>query len=91
MEVDLGLFGYMSGFIVALYFFRQIFPNVPPFLGVFADYAAFFWAELITAGVSIGLAVKWFDRYLRPVGEVKATQPQRTLVAGTALAPTGED
>ena len=60
MEVDLGLFGYMSGFIVALYFFRQIFPDVPPFLGVFADYAAFFWAELVAAGISIGLALKWF-------------------------------
>jgi hypothetical protein len=60
MEVDLGLFGYMSGFIVALFFFRQIFPDVPPFLGVFADYAAFFWAELVTAGISIGLALKWF-------------------------------
>jgi hypothetical protein len=60
MEVDLGLFGYMSGFIVALFFFRQIFPDVPSFLGVFSDYAAFFWAELITAGISIGLALKWF-------------------------------
>jgi len=62
MEVDLGLFGYMSGFIVALFFFRQIFPDVPPFLGVFADYAAFFWAELVTAGISIGLALKWFNK-----------------------------
>jgi len=65
MEVDLGLFGYMSGFIVALFFFRQILPDVPPFLGVFADYAAFFWAELITAGISIGLAMKWFYKMER--------------------------
>jgi len=60
MQVDLGLFGYMSGFLVAMYFFRQILPDIPPFIGVFADYLAFFWVELIAAGVSIIFAGVWF-------------------------------
>jgi hypothetical protein len=60
MQVDLGLFGYMSGFLVAMYFFRAIFPDIPPYLGVYADYLALFWVELVTAGIVIILAIKWF-------------------------------
>ncbi len=60
MPMDLGLFGYMSGFLVAMYFFRSIFPDIPPFLGVYADYLALFWVELVTAIISIVLAAKWF-------------------------------
>ena len=29
IKADFGLFGYMSGFIVAMYFFREMFPDVP--------------------------------------------------------------
>jgi len=66
MEVDLGLFGYMSGFIVAMYFFRQILPDIPPFLGVYADYIAFFWAELVAAVISIIFAIVWFRKMAAP-------------------------
>ena len=62
LEVDFGLFGYMSGFLVAMYFFRQILPDTPPFIGVYADYLAFFWVELIAAGISIVFAVVWFRK-----------------------------
>ncbi len=86
MEVNLGLFGYMSGFIVSLFFFRQIFPNVPPFLGVFSDYASFFWAELVAAGISIGLVVKWFHTHLSPVGETKKGRALRTPMSARPLA-----
>ncbi len=65
MQVDMGLFGYMSGFIVAMYFFRQILPNIPPFIGVFADYLAFFWVELIAAGIAIIFAFVWFRKLIR--------------------------
>jgi len=65
LQVDLGLFGYMSGFLVAMYFFRQILPDIPPFIGVYADYLAFFWVELITAGISIIFALVWFRKLLR--------------------------
>ena len=64
MEVDLGLFGYMSGFLVAMYFFRQILPDIPPFIGVFADYLAFFWVEVIAAGISIIFAAIWFRKLM---------------------------
>jgi hypothetical protein len=59
LEVDLTLFGYMSGLIVALYFFREVLPDAPPLLGVAADYDAFFWSELITAAVSLVFAAIW--------------------------------
>lgn len=91
MEVNLGLFGYMSGFVVSLFFFRQIFPDVPPFLGVFSDYASFFWAELIAAGISIGLAVKWFHTHLSPVGETKKVRSLRTPVGGRTLSQKRDD
>ena len=71
MEVDLGLFGYMSGFIVAMYFFRQILPDVPSFIGVFADYLAFFWVELIAAVISTIFAMVWFRTL------VKETKPKK--------------
>jgi hypothetical protein len=60
IAIDRGLFTYMTGFIVALYFFREAMPEIPPFLGVYADYLAFFWAEMIGAGCSIMLALGWF-------------------------------
>jgi uncharacterized protein DUF4436 len=65
IHVDFGLFGYMSGFLVAMYFFRQILPDIPPFIGVYADYLAFFWVELITAGISIILAFVWLQKLMK--------------------------
>jgi multisubunit Na+/H+ antiporter MnhE subunit len=65
MEVDVELFAYMSGMIVALYFFREVLPDAPPFLGVFADYAAFFWAELITAACSVIFALIWYRQLIK--------------------------
>ncbi|MEZ4707286.1 MAG: DUF4436 family protein [Caldilineaceae bacterium] len=59
VEADFGLFGYMSGFVVAIYFFREVFPDIPPYLGVFSDYIAFFWAIIAAAGISNVVAVKW--------------------------------
>jgi len=59
VKSDFGLFGYMSGFIVAVYFFRQMFPEIPPFLGVFSDFASIFWSILVAAGIAIVVAAKW--------------------------------
>ncbi len=59
VKADFGLFGYMSGFIVALYFFRDMFPDIPPYLGVFADYMSIFWAILAAAAIANVVAVKW--------------------------------
>jgi Domain of unknown function (DUF4436) len=64
LQVDFGMFGYMSGFLVAMYFFRQILPDIPPFIGVYADYLAFFWVELITAGISIIFAFVWLRKVI---------------------------
>jgi len=64
MELDLTLFGYMSGMIVALYFFRQVLPDAPPFLGVLADYIAFFPSELITAAISVIFTAIWHRRLI---------------------------
>jgi hypothetical protein len=44
---------------VALYFFRQMFPEIPPFLGVFSDYLSLFWAILVAAAIAMIVAVKW--------------------------------
>lgn len=59
IKADFSLFGYMSGFIVAVYFFRQMFPEIPPFLGVFSDFISIFWAILVAAGIAMVVAVKW--------------------------------
>jgi uncharacterized protein DUF4436 len=59
IKADFSLFGYMSGFIVAVYFFRQMFPEIPPFLGVYSDFLSIFWAILVAAGIAIVVAVKW--------------------------------
>jgi len=59
VKPDFSLFGYMSGFIVAIYFFRQMFPDIPNFLGVFADFASILWAILVAAGIAIVVAIKW--------------------------------
>jgi hypothetical protein len=59
VKADFSLFGYMSGFIVAMFFFREMFPNIPSFLGVFSDYLSVFWAILVAAGVAIVVAIKW--------------------------------
>ncbi len=59
VKADFGLFGYMSGFIVAMYFFREMFPDVPPFLGVMSDYLSVFWAILVAAAIANIVAIKW--------------------------------
>ena len=59
VKADFGLFGYMSGFIVAMYFFREMFPDIPPFLGVLSDYMSVFWAILAAALIANVVAVKW--------------------------------
>lgn len=58
-KANFGLFGYMSGFIVAMYFFRDMFPDIPPFLGVLSDFMSVFWAILVAAGIANIVAVKW--------------------------------
>jgi hypothetical protein len=59
VKADFSLFGYMSGFIVAMFFFREMFPNIPSFLGVFSDYLSIFWAILVAAGIANVVAIKW--------------------------------
>ena len=59
VKADFGLFGYMSGFIVAMYFFREMFPDIPPFLGVLSDFMSVFWAILVAAGIANIVAIKW--------------------------------
>ena len=49
----------MSGFIVAMYFFRDMFPDIPPFLGVLSDFMSVFWAILVAAGIANIVAIKW--------------------------------
>ena len=59
VQGDFGLFGYMSDFIVAMYFFREMFPDIPPFLGVLSDYMSVFWAILVAAVIANIVAIKW--------------------------------
>lgn len=56
---NFSLFGYMSGFIVAVLFFRQMFPNIPPFLGIRSDFLSIFWALLIAAVIARVVGIKW--------------------------------
>ena len=46
VKADFALFGYMSGFIVAMFFFREMFPDIPPFLGVFSDSLSIFLPDI---------------------------------------------
>jgi hypothetical protein len=49
VEPNFTLFGYMIGFIVAVYSFREMFPNIPPFVEVWVDDLSFYWAVPIAA------------------------------------------
>ena len=59
VKADFSLFGYMSGFIVAMFFFRAMFPDIPAFLGVLSDYLALFWSIVMAAAIAIVVGVKW--------------------------------
>lgn len=59
VKADFSLFGYMSGFIVAMFFFRSMFPDIPSFLGVLSDYLALFWSIVVAAAIAIVVGVKW--------------------------------
>lgn len=69
MEATFSLFGYMSSFIVGMYFFRMLYPNIPRFFGVFVDYFAFFWSVLGAAIVANVVAFKWIMDVYKKVDE----------------------
>jgi hypothetical protein len=45
--------------IVAVYFFREMFPNIPPVVGVRADYLSVYWAVMVAAITACTVAVVW--------------------------------
>lgn len=72
MEATFSLFGYMSSFIVGMYFFRMLYPEIPRFFGVFVDYFAFFWSVLTAAVIANVVAFKWImDVYKKEDGQTQ--------------------
>ena len=59
VEPNFDLFWYMSAFILALFFLRQIFPNIPPFVGVRSDFLSVFPALIVAAVTSCIVGYQW--------------------------------
>ena len=59
IKADFALFGYMTGFLLALFFIRELFPDIPSSVGVRSDFMSIFLAEAVAALVAISVAIKW--------------------------------
>ncbi len=61
-KVEIAMFNFMAALLFAFYAVRNSQPNVPP-IGVYSDFVAFFWAEVI---IAMCLVVALFTWILRP-------------------------
>jgi Domain of unknown function (DUF4436) len=64
-KIEVGMFSFLSALIFALVAVRNSQPGVPP-IGVFSDFIAFFWAEVILALCLLTLVFTWL---LRPAAK----------------------
>ncbi|MFZ9042103.1 MAG: DUF4436 family protein [Ilumatobacteraceae bacterium] len=70
IRATFSLFGYMTGFLLALFFVRELFPDIPSSVGVLSDFLSIFLAEAVAALVAIVVAVKWMnDLYSKEAAE----------------------
>lgn len=60
-KVELAMFSFMATLLFAFYAVRNSQPNVPP-IGVFMDFASFFWVEMIVAACLVVALVTWLFR-----------------------------
>lgn len=60
-KVELAMFSFMATLLFAFYAVRNSQPNVPP-IGVFMDFASFFWVEMIVATCLVVGLVTWLFR-----------------------------
>ena len=60
-KVELAMFSFMATLLFAFYAVRNSQPNVPP-IGVFMDFASFFWVEMIVAACLVVGLVTWLFR-----------------------------
>ncbi|MFT3746385.1 MAG: DUF4436 family protein [Pyrinomonadaceae bacterium] len=60
-KVELAMFSFMATLLFAFYAVRNSQPNVPP-IGVFMDFASFFWVEMIVAACLVLGLVTWLFR-----------------------------
>lgn len=64
-KIEVGMFSFLSALLFALVAVRNSQPGVPP-IGVFSDFAAFFWAEVILALCLLAIVFTWL---LRPTAK----------------------
>lgn len=60
-KVELAMFSFMATLLFAFYAVRNSQPNVPP-IGVFMDFASFFWVEMIVASCLVVGLITWLFR-----------------------------
>ncbi|MBV9241924.1 MAG: DUF4436 family protein [Acidobacteria bacterium] len=60
-KAELAMFSFMSALLFAYYAVRNSQPNVPP-IGVFSDFVAFFWAEILVAFCLLATVFTWVFR-----------------------------
>lgn len=60
-KIEIGLFGFMSALLFAFYGLRNGQPSIPP-IGVYSDFVAFFWAEILVAVSLLVTALTWVFR-----------------------------
>ncbi|HEX3100196.1 MAG TPA: DUF4436 family protein, partial [Pyrinomonadaceae bacterium] len=58
---EISMFSFMASLLFAFYAVRNSQPNVPP-IGVFSDFIAFFWAEIIVAACLLISTFTWIFR-----------------------------
>lgn len=64
-KIEVGMFSFLSALLFALVAVRNSQPGVPP-IGVFSDFASFFWAEVILAMCLLTIVFTWL---LRPTAK----------------------
>jgi len=64
-KIEVGMFSFLSALLFAMGTVRASQPNVPP-IGVFSDFAAFFWAIVIIALCLLTIVFTWL---LRPTAK----------------------
>ena len=60
-KIELAMFSFMATLLFAFYAVRNSQPNVPP-IGVFSDFASFFWVEMIVAACLVVGLITWLFR-----------------------------
>jgi hypothetical protein len=60
-KIEVGMFSFLAALLFAFYAVRNSQPNIPP-IGVYSDFLAFFWAEVIIALCLLIAVFTWIFR-----------------------------